>query len=633
MLAVHAPIEIDPVCGMKVDPAASAHRLEADGRTFWFCSARCKECFAARDETPPALPKDVEYTCPMHPEIVQIGPGTCRICGMALEPRVPSATDDSELRDMRRRLAVALVFSVPLFVLAMGGMFGLGMHDWIELVLATPVVVWCAAPFFARAVQSLRNASPNMWTLIGLGTATAYAWSVVVTIAPHVLHGAPVYFEAAAVVTTLVLVGQVLELRARSEAGGAIRALLDLAPKTATRITYGASEEAIPLAEIRVGDRLRVKPGERVPADGVVVEGESSIDESMLTGEPLPIDKKKGDRVTGGTLNGDGALVIRAEKVGEDTVLARIVAMVGAAARSRAKVQRLADRVSAVFVPAVVAVAIGAFVAWYLVGPEPRAAHAMIAAVSVLVIACPCALGLATPMAILVAAGAGARAGVLVKEADALDVLSRATTLVVDKTGTLTAGKPHVLAVEPADGFARDALLATVATVEASSEHPLAFAFREHVPRGARAANAKAVRGRGAFGEVDGKRVAIGTRAAIEAAIPESAIDRAEELRQEGATVSFVAIDDRYAGLVAIGDELKPGAHEAIRELQRRGLRIVMMTGDARSTARHVARALDLHDGDLFAGVAPEQKAAMIKKLKAQRDVVAMAGDGINDAP
>ncbi len=644
MHAVHAPeptgvkTEIDPICGMKVDPEKTPHTLERDGKRFFFCSARCKERFAARGHAQPPPPevvgKDVEYTCPMHPEVVQIGPGACRICGMALEPRAPSAaTDDSELRDMRRRLIVALLFSVPLLVLAMGEMVTGGMHAWIELALATPVVVWCAAPFFARALASLRNASPNMWTLIGLGTGAAYAWSVVATIAPHALPGHQVYFEAAAVVTTLVLVGQVLELRARSEASGAIRALLDLAPKTARRVTYGVGDEEIPLADIRVGDRLRVRPGERVPADGVVVEGDSSIDESMLTGEPLPVDKKKGDRVTGGTLNGDGALVVRAESVGEDTVLARIVAMVGAAARSRAKVQRLADRVSAVFVPAVVAIAFGAFFVWLLVGPEPRAAHALVAAVSVLVIACPCALGLATPMAIMVAAGAGARAGVLVKEADALEVLARATTLVVDKTGTLTAGKPRVQAVEPADGFERGALLAWVATVESSSEHPLAFAFREHAPRGAQAHHARAVRGHGAFGEVDGKRVAIGARAAIEAEIPESALDRAEALRQEGATVSFVAIDGRYAGLVAIGDDLKPGAHEAIRELQRRGLRVVMMTGDARSTARHVARALDLHDGDLYASVTPEKKAEIVAQLKSKGDVVAMAGDGINDAP
>jgi Cu+-exporting ATPase len=632
--------ETDPICGMRVDPATAKHSLERDGRTYFFCCARCKERFATQDVRPAApAAKDAEYTCPMHPEIVQIGPGDCPKCGMALEPVVATGDEPSdELDAMRRRLVVAIVFSVPLFVLGMSDLVpgnplghALGHRlGWIELALAAPVVLWCGAPFFGRALASIRNASPNMWTLIGLGVTASFGWSVVTTVAPGVLPDTHhLYFEAAAVITTLVLVGQVLELRARAQTNGAVRALLGLAPKTARRIR-GDSEEEIGLAEIRTGDRLRVRPGERIPVDGTILEGDTSVDESMLTGEPLPVDKRVGDRVTGGTLDGDGAFVMRADAVGGDTVLSQIVAMVGKAARSRVRMQRVVDRVSAVFVPIVVGIAAVTFAVWAALGPEPRVAHALVAAVSVLIIACPCALGLATPMAIMVAVGAGARAGVLVKEADALEALAKATTLVVDKTGTLTIGKPRMTTVEASDDVVR-----LVAAAESASEHPLSRAFvtSGDLPK---PSNVKASRGRGLVADVEGRHVVVGTQAMLAdegVAISEDTISRAEELRQSGSTVSFAAIDGAYAGLFAIGDEIKPGAAEAIRELQRLGLRVVVVSGDARSSVRSVARALDLHDGDVFAPVAPDGKAHTIEKLRARGDVVAMAGDGINDAP
>jgi Cu+-exporting ATPase len=604
-----------------------------------------------RDRKAPSPPAVVdaqaEYTCPMHPEVVQVGPGTCPKCGMALEPRVATAAEaaaDPELTDMRRRLTVSAILTVPLFVLAMSGRSG----PWLELALATPVVLWGALPFFERAIASVRNASPNMWTLIGLGTGTAYVYSVVATVAPGLFpedlrgHGghADVYFEAAAVITTLVLLGQVIELRARGRTSDAIRALLRLTPDEARRIGDDGAEVLVPLAHVGVGDRLRVRPGERIPTDAVVLEGDSAVDESMITGEPIPADKRPGDAVTGGTLNGDGALVVRATRIGEDTLLARIVAMVSDAARTKARVQRLVDRVSAFFVPAVVAAAAAAFALWMALGPSPRLAHAVVAAVAVLVIACPCALGLATPMSILVATGAGARAGVLVKDADALEMLARTTTLVVDKTGTLTEGNARVREVVPAGGQDAGELLGVVAALESASEHPLARAVVEHAEaHGATPAAASrtiAVRGRGVSGTVGERRILFGTRELLEGegvAIPDAARDRAEELRHDGATVSFAAIDGRYAGLWALGDTVRAGARELLGDLRRRGIRVVMMTGDARTSARAVARALDLHEGDVYAHVMPEDKARMVKELRAGGEVVAMAGDGINDAP
>jgi Cu+-exporting ATPase len=647
-------MEIDPVCGMKVDtdPAKGKPHLEHDGKTYWFCNPRCRDKFAAdpsaylapKPAAPaPATPSTAVYTCPMHPEIEQIGPGICPKCGMALEPKVASLDEpgeDPELVDMRRRLGVAAVFTVPLFVIAMLELLG---HEraWVELALATPVVLWCALPFFARALASVKNASPNMWTLIGLGTAVAYAWSVIAILVPSVVpadlrgaHGPPVYFEAAAVITTLVLVGQVLELRARGRTSEAVRALLRLAPKTARRIGAQGDED-VPLAELRVGDRLRVRPGERVPTDGTVLEGTSAIDESTVTGEPLAVEKAPGDRVTGATMNGDGALVVRADRVGQDTMLAKIVALVSDAARSRARVQRLVDRVSAFFVPTVVVVAIAAFVAWLAVGPEPRLTHALVSAVSVLVIACPCALGLATPMAIMVAAGTGARAGVLVKDADALDRLARVTVVVVDKTGTVTLGRPRVCAVVAHD-IEEAALVELVAAAEAGSEHALARAIVAHAGGSKKAATTRAVRGRGVVADVEGRNVLFGTRALLDeegVAIPAEAATTADGLRKDGATVSFAAIDGVYRGVFAIADAPKPGAREALEALRASGVRVVMLTGDAKASARAIAEKVGLAEQDVVAEVLPDAKAKVVRELQAKGDVVAMAGDGINDAP
>jgi Cu+-exporting ATPase len=600
----------------------------------------------------------------MHPQIVRKGPGACPICGMALEPKKvtaeASAAESSELADMQRRFAVSLALSVPLFFVAMADMvpgdpvgraLGIERVPWIELAFATPVVLWGGWPFFVRAMASVRLRALNMFTLIGIGTGAAFLYSVVATVAPALFppamrghHGTiDVYFEAAAVVTTLVLLGQVLELRARSRTGDAIRSLLRLAPKTARRIAMDGTEEDVPLPDVEVGDRLRVRPGERIPTDGTVVEGTSAVDESMLTGEPLPVEKAASDRVTGGTLNGDGALVIRAERVGEDTMLAQIVAMVSHAARSRAHVQQLVDRVSAWFVPGVLVVAAITFAIWLLVGPEPRFAHALVSAVAVLIIACPCALGLATPMSIMVATGAGAHAGILVKDADALEALSKVTTLVVDKTGTLTEGKPRVRSVELAAGFDRGELLALVAAAEAASEHPLARAVVEHarsehaVGQSAGATSSvEAVRGLGIAATVGGKALLFGTAKLLAdrgVAVPADAAQRAERLRGDGDTVSFAAVDGIYAGFWALGDSLKPTSKEAITLLRAAGIRVIMLTGDARTSALAIGRELGLAAEDVVAEVLPADKARVVEEHAANGELVAMAGDGINDAP
>jgi Cu+-exporting ATPase len=584
----------------------------------------------------------------MHPEVVKDGPGDCPICGMALEPRgVPPAEEDShELRNMTRRFRVAVALAAPLFVLAMAGML-LGpvpAQQWIELALATPVCTWCAWPFYVRFVASLRNRSPNMWTLIGLGVATAFLFSVAATLAPGIFpaafrdaHGqVPVYFEAAAVIVAFVLLGQVLELRARRGTGAAIRALVNLAPAMARRVTDGGDRE-VPLGDVQIGDRLRVRPGDRVPVDGVVVSGESAVDESMVTGESMPVEKPPGARVIGGTVNGTGAFVMRAERVGHETLLARIVALVAEAQRSRAPIQRLADVVSAYFVPAVVLVAVAAFLVWSLVGPEPRMAHGLVSAVSVLIIACPCALGLATPMSIMVATGRGAHMGILFRDAEMLEVLHAADTLVVDKTGTLTAGKPELTTVRPQHPIQETELVRLAAGVELGSEHPLAAA----VVRGARARGLsppeavafQSVTGKGARAVVEGRPVAVGNAAFMHDLGVEisTLLAEADRLRQSGNTVLFVAVDGQSAGLLGVADPIKPTTADAVRALQAEGMRLVMATGDNEVTARAVAATLGIDD--VRAGVLPDEKVAIVEGLRREGHVVAMAGDGINDAP
>ncbi len=660
----------DPVCGMDVSPAtARAHHVWG-GRTWHFCSVRCAEKFRAdptgyaqpsaapAEPTPTPTAEAGEYTCPMHPEIVRPGPGSCPICGMALEPRVPTATDaaddDPELVDMRRRFWVSMALTVPLFALAMGAMIPgdpLGgivphrLHNHVELALATPVVLWGGWPFFVRGWRSVVHRHLNMFTLIGLGVAVAYGYSLVATLAPSVfpptlrVHGGrvAVYFEAAAVIVTLVLLGQVLELRARSRTGAAIKALLGLAPKTARRLRDDGDEEDVPLEAVQPGDRLRVRPGEKVPVDGTVLEGESSVDASMVTGEPIPVQTGPGDRVVGATINGTGALVVRAERVGRDTLLARIVAMVAEAQRSRAPIQRLADTVAGYFVPAVIVIAVLTFVAWSLWGPEPRLTYALVNAVAVLIIACPCALGLATPMSIMVAAGRGATVGVLFRNAEAIEVLRSVDTLVVDKTGTLTEGRPKLVTVEPSAGHTEADLLRLAASLEQASEHPLAAAIVAGAKgRGLALTGAEgfaSVTGKGVTGRIEGRAVALGNRALMEdlGAQPGELPARAEALRADGQTVMFVAVDGALAGLVGVADPIKDTSAEALRALREEGLRIVMLTGDSRTTAEAVARKLGIDE--VIAEVLPEQKAAAIKSLQAEGRRVAMAGDGINDAP
>jgi P-type Cu+ transporter len=695
---IATPTAKDPVCGMQVDPERAAHRSDHEGKTYYFCCAGCKSKFDRNPEqylqpvkasAAPAQTSDVEYTCPMdpevrqmgpgicpkcgmalepvtfempatrveytcpmHPEIVRSEPGPCPICGMALEPREVTGEEvNPELVDMKRRLWVAGILTAPLLVLMVLGMVP-GAHwlsstatGWIQFALATPVVVWAGWPFFERGWASVVNRHLNMFTLIALGTGAAYLFSVVALLVPFSipasfrLHGgeAPLYFEPAAVITTLVLLGQVLELRARSQTSSALKALLGLAPKTARRIEKDGSEHDVALDQVQTGETLRVRPGEKVPVDGVVLEGSSSVDESMITGEPIPVEKTTGARVTGGTLNGTGGFTMRAERVGRDTLLSQIVRLVGEAQRSRAPIQRLADVVASYFVPAVVLVAVLTFVAWAIYGPEPRLAHAFVNAVSVLIIACPCALGLATPMSIMVGTGRGAQAGVLVRNAEALEALEKVNTLVVDKTGTLTEGKPKLSAIIPLNGFDERDVLRLAATLEQASEHPLAAAIvraaqERKVPLG-KANEFRSITGKGIEGRVDGRAVSVGNRELSGSLADESEalFQDAEDLRRDGQTVMFVTVDGRAAGLIGVSDPIKASTPEAIQQLHRENTRIVMLTGDNRTTADAVAQKLGIDE--VQAEVAPAEKADAVKRLQASGRVVAMAGDGVNDAP
>ncbi len=619
----------DPVCGMQVDPKQA-----------------------------PSAPADASaiYTCPMHPEVRQRGPGTCPKCGMALEPEAPSAEpeDSPELADMTRRFWLSVALAAPLLLLAMSDMLpgmplqhalGSRLLGWVQLALATPVVLWGGWPFFVRGAQSVANRHLNMFTLIALGTGAAYLFSVIAQLVPGALpaafrgHGTapPLYFESAGVIVTLVLLGQVLELRARQATSGAIRSLLGLAPKTARRLHADGTEADIPLEQVQVGDRLRVRPGEKVPVDGAVDAGESAVDESMLTGEPLPVDKRPGSPVTGGTINGSGALVIQATRVGRDTLLAQIVRTVSEAQRSRAPIQRLADRVAAYFVPAVIAVAALSFAAWALWGPEPRLSHALVNAVAVLIIACPCALGLATPMSIMVASGRGAQLGVLIKNAEALELLAKVDTLVLDKTGTLTEGKPRLVAVDTAAGYDEPKVLRVAAALEQQSEHPLAVAIlagaRERAMSILQASDFQSVAGKGVTGRVEGMRIAVGNEKLLsDSGISSGPLAQAAAARRAaGEAVLFVAIDGKVAGLVVVADSIKDSARDALAELRREGLRVIMLTGDHRGPAESVARKLQI--GEVIADVLPTEKGAAIERLRRQGRVVAMAGDGVNDAP
>ncbi|MCS0494383.1 heavy metal translocating P-type ATPase [Ancylobacter sp. MQZ15Z-1] len=656
----------DPVCGMDVDPHTAQHRAEHGGRTYYFCCNGCRTKFVADPQKylePRAaepVPEGTEYTCPMHPEIRQIGPGTCPICGMALEPMLVSLDDgpNEELVDMTRRFWVGLALAVPVFVLEMGGHLFPALHHlvpgpvsvWVQLVLATPAVLWAGWPFFVRGWQSVVTRNLNMFTLIAIGTGVAYLYSLAAVLAPGLFPPAfraadgtvPVYFESAAVITVLVLFGQVLELRARERTSGALKALLDLTPKTAIRLRGrdgGADEdeEEVPVSEIVVGDRLRVRPGEKVPVDGTVEDGRSALDESLVTGEAMPVTKQTGDAVIGGTLNRSGSLVIVAEKVGRDTMLSRIVQMVADAQRSRAPIQRLADQVAGWFVPLVVACAVLAFIAWAAFGPEPRFSHALLAAVAVLIIACPCALGLATPMSIMVGVGRGAGMGVLIKNAEALERMEKVDTLVVDKTGTLTEGAPSVTAIVPAEGFDEAEALRLAAAVERLSEHPLARAIvsaaqdrRIEIPK-VRGFDSPV--GKGAYGLVEGKRVTLGSAAFLtELGIDASPLtEPADELRREGASAILMAVDGKVAAAIAIADPIKATTPQALKDLAAEGIRVVMLTGDNRTTAEAVARRLGI--AEVEAEVVPEQKAAVVERLKKEGRVVAMAGDGVNDAP
>ncbi len=655
---------VDPVCGMTVDPHTSEHRASHQGRTYYFCSAGCQTKFNAdpakylsgqagqKGHAP--IPAGTIYTCPMHPEIRQPAPGNCPICGMALEPIIATAEagPNPELVDMTRRFWIGLVLTIPVLALEMGGhltnlhMFlGQTLSNWIQFVIATPVVLWAGWPFFVRGWRSLITRNLNMFTLIAMGTGVAWVYSVVGTIAPQIFpatfrgdEGAvAVYFEAAAVITVLVLLGQVLELRAREQTSGAIKALLDLAPKTARRLTNDGGDEEVSLDVIAVGDRLRVRPGEKVPVDGILVEGRSSLDESMVTGESMPVTKEVGAKVIGGTLNQTGAFIMRAEKVGRDTMLSQIVQMVAAAQRSRAPIQRLADQVSGWFVPTVIVIALAAFAAWSVYGPEPRVAYGLVAAVTVLIIACPCALGLATPMSIMVGVGRGAQAGVLIKNAEALERMERVNTLVVDKTGTLTEGKPKVVAVVPAQGLTESEVLRLAASVERASEHPLARAIVDAAEERKIALHNvedfDSPTGKGALGTVESRKIALGNSHFLaELGIATSALDaEAERLRQDGATAIYAAIDGKAAGIIAIADPVKATTPEALKALGAEGVRVVMLTGDNRTTAQAVARRLGI--ADVEAEVLPDQKSAVVEKLGREGRVVAMAGDGVNDAP
>ncbi len=653
----------DPVCGMSVNRATARHVAKHQGQRFYFCSPGCQDKFEGEPEkylagrpAPEPMPAGTQYTCPMHPEIVQDGPGDCPLCGMALEPMgIPTGEEgpNPELVDFTRRFWIGGALTLPVLILAMAPHLGLPLRGWvgettsiwIELLLSTPVVLWAGWPFFQRGWKSIVNRSLNMFTLIAIGTGAAYLFSVVATLAPDIFPAGfrdaqghvGVYYEAAAVIVVLVLLGQMLELRARERTGGAIRALLDLAPKTARVIRPDGREDEIPLEEVKVGDHLRVRPGEKVPVDGKVVEGHSAIDESMLTGEPLPVEKAAGDQVTGATLNGSGSLVIAAERVGADTVLSQIVGMVAEAQRSRAPIQKLADQVAGVFVPAVVGIAVLAFIAWSIWGPSPAMAYALVSAVSVLIIACPCALGLATPMSIMTATGRGAQAGVLIKNAEALERFAKVDTLMVDKTGTLTLGKPKLVAVLPEDGITEDELLRLAASLERGSEHPLAEAIvagaSERGVALAKAEDFNAVTGKGVTGRVDGRAVALGNAALLaELGLEGShAAEEADARRDQGETVMFVVVDGRLAGLVSVADPVKETTPEALEALHREGLRIVMVTGDNARTARAVAARLGIDE--IRADVLPQDKARIVKELQGEGGKVAMAGDGVNDAP
>jgi Cu+-exporting ATPase len=698
----------DPVCGMKVGPEKAAGSIEYNGQSYFFCGLSCLEKFGAnperflataaptptgiqpnhgkeasraeytcpmhpevRQDKPGSCPKcgmalepititapqqKIEYTCPMHPEIVRDAPGNCPICGMALEPRTATFTEEEnhELKDMRRRFWVSVVLTIPLFVIGMGDLIPGGLLQrlvpptflpWLQLFLASPVVLWGGWPFFVRFWQSLVNRSLNMFTLIGLGVGVAYGYSIVATlfpdIFPHSFRGhdgtVPVYFEAAAVITTLVLLGQVLELKARSQTSSAIKALLGLAPKTARRIGDDGNEHDVPLDQVQVGDLLRVRPGEKIPVDGVVVEGSSAVDEAMVTGEAIPVEKKAGDHVIGATVNGTGSLVIKAERVGAETLISQIVQMVAEAQRSRAPIQKLADVVASYFVPTVILIAIVTFIVWATVGPEPRMTYAIVNAVAVLIIACPCALGLATPMSIMVATGKGAQAGVLFKNAEAIEVLRDVDTLVVDKTGTLTEGKPKLVTVAPIAGVTERELLRFAASLEKGSEHPLAAAIVSGAEqRGVEVVNTQSfesVTGKGVKGQVDGHAVALGNRSLLDDLGVDAGelVEQAEKFRADGQTIMFVVIDGKTAGLIGVADPIKESTPEAIKQLHEERIRIVMITGDSRTTANAVAAKLNIDE--VVAEVLPNQKAEIVKRFQAEGHKVAMAGDGINDAP
>ncbi len=663
---------IDPVCGMTVNPATAAGSFEHDGKTYFFCSAHCLDVFRkdparfinrTQDSGTGVPPVNhaqdaratIEYTCPMHPEIVRDRPGSCQICGMALEPRTISLEEETnpELVDMTRRFWIGLALSVPVFLIGMSDflpgrplerVISMEALGWIQLVLATPVVLWSGGPFFVRAWQSVLNRSLNMFTLIGLGIAVAYVYSIIAKLFPGAFPesfreggAVPVYFEAAAVITTLVLLGQVLELKARSRTGAAIKSLLGLAPKNARRIRADGTEEDVPLDQVKAGDLLRVRPGEKIPVDGVVIEGASAIDESMVTGEPIPVERRPGDQVIGATVNSTGSFVMRAERVGAETLLARIVQMVAEAQRSRAPIQKLADVVAGYFVPIVITVAIVTFAIWATVGPEPRLAHALINAVAVLIIACPCALGLATPMSIMVAMGKAATAGVLFKNAEAIEVMRKVDTLVVDKTGTLTEGKPKLVSVVTANDWEEQEVLRMAASLERGSEHPLAAAIvsgaQERGVELTKTEDFASITGKGVTGKFERRTVVLGNRALMD----DQQIDlgglvvTAERLRSDGQTVMFVAVDGRPAGLLGVADPIKGTTPDAIRQLHGEGLTIVMLTGDNRITAEAVAKELNI-DG-VVAEVLPDQKVEAIKRLQSEGRIVAMAGDGINDAP
>ena len=653
----------DPVCGMMVDPHTTAHRAQYEGKPYYFCSSGCQSKFMADPDKyvepkaemkAEAVPEGTIYTCPMHPQIRQVGPGSCPICGMALEPVLATAETgpSHELVDMTRRFWIGLVLSIPVVALEMGGhLTGLSHYigqqtsNWVQMLLGTPVVLWAGWPFFVRGWQSLVNRSLNMFTLIAMGTGVAWVYSMVATLAPDVFPAAfrghdgavAVYFEAASVITVLVLLGQVLELRARETTSGAIRALLDLAPKTARKILPDGTEQEVQLDTVQVGDRLRVRPGEKVPVDGVVAEGRSAVDESMVTGESMPVTKEVGAKAIGGTMNQSGGLVIEAQKVGRDTMLSQIVQLVAEAQRSRAPIQRLADQVSGYFVPAVIGVAVLAFAAWMIWGPEPQFSYGLVAAVAVLIIACPCALGLATPMSIMVGVGRGAQAGVLIKNAEALEHMEKVDTLVVDKTGTLTEGKPAVTAIVPAPGFTEAEVLWLSASIERASEHPLAVAIVAAAEKKGIATAAvtdfDSPTGKGALGTVDGRRIVLGNKAFL----AEHGVDvaplaeQADRLREDGATAIFAGVDGKVAGAIAIADPVKASTPEALAGLKEEGIRVVMLTGDNWTTAKAVAKRLGIDEVE--AEVLPDQKSAVVNKFKQAGRVVAMAGDGVNDAP